>query len=158
MKFSIILLSALTVPATAAIRRQSVNRPGARKLEDTTGKGKGKGGSGCFENEGYEYLATLVKENECMTDAPLVDATSDSVGEVCSAAGGYSLYAFYNAEGIDVALPLGCCPKCDLDLELLTENCSGEHNFPASGCADFATEGLAVTLSGGMTWCCFEPA
>lgn len=99
-------------------------------------------------NPGYEYLTGLLADQECLTEDVYLTPP------VCSAVGGYPLSAFYGAsESTQVA----CCPRGDVDLSDVAENCVETSTSPGA-CTVLAPEGVAILLSMNVTWCCHEPA
>ena len=122
-----------------------------------TGKkgGKGSSSSSFYANPGFAYLASLVADKECLSYTAILEGGAD----VCYAAGGYPLYAFYtpSMEDATQSAAVGCCPKNDKDLDLddVADYCV-EITEMATGCGTLASAGIAILLQDGVTWCCSD--
>ena len=114
-------------------------------MKSTTMKSTKMKSSKMKGNKGYEYLAGLVADKECLTEDVFLSV------EVCMTVKGYPLVAFYGDGG---STQVGCCT--DVKTKYIEEYCVYGEMSPGD-CVGRAPYGLALQTGMEETWCCHDP-
>ena len=128
-------------------------------------------GAQCYANEGFAWANKVITDGTCPYVPPSYAFPIDPEPFIvtCNASGGFNVMTFVDVPpGADPLLvPVACCDRCELDAELLAENCD-VRVWSLAGAVDAEevcvnsryAEGLAVitgnTNTGYTFYCCGE--